>query len=118
MPRGRGYKVRNESDPALKNIKQYDAALFYAHKALKNWKQNDYRLLVIKTEKALHVLSKNKLPMIPELKPLYRYYHSLLLDAERGEKNALIEFIQHITELRDTWIQARNEFKKKGFKEE
>lgn len=118
MPRGTRYRPSKKSDPALINIKQYDAAIYYAQKALEKWKTGDYLTQLVKTEKALNVISRNKLPMIPQLAPLYHYYQKLLLKAEGGSKESLEEFIRHLSELRATWIEARNNFKQKGFKEE
>lgn len=111
-----GYNSNRETDPALHIIKLYEAALFYANRAIQTQNGNEYLSLVIKTEKAMHKIRKIKLPMIPQHAPLNSYFNELLLMAESGDRSKLPEFVNHITELRNTWIEARKRFKNKSFK--
>lgn len=101
------------NDPVLSIIKSYDLAIFHARKAREEWGKNESKVSLVNVEKALNRVSNKKLPMIPQLKPLYHYYHRLLIEAQRGNKKSLDEFLQHFEELKNTWVLARKLFMNK-----
>jgi len=108
-----GSQYKND-DQVLKIIKNYNLALFHAKAALDNWGNDKCKTSLIKTQKAVIILSQNKLPMIPQLDNLYRYFKKLIFRSQNDDKEALLEFIKHMEELKDTWVEARKLYYKKA----
>lgn len=113
-----GYTKGNaaQKDAVLNLIKNHDIAIKYAKEALADFGSPESRSFLIKAQKALLVLSRQKMPMIPQLDGLYAYFQRLLFKAEEGDRKALSECITHLEELKTTWIKARADFLAKNNK--
>ncbi len=107
------YGNRKKKDPILDLIKMHDLILGFIEKADQLWGVADNRAPLLKVEKGVIRLSKNRFDEVPQLDPLYRYFRRLILEAQAGNRSALYELKTYILELRETWIQARKLYNKK-----